>query len=364
MSLEGFSARQISHMQATTLDYFLKGPLFASHIKEKPLLAKMEGKTKSYTGAKEFISVGVRMQSGNNGVNDRITGMGPEDTVGFYNPANGLRANYVPREHHIGWKMSESELKKQGILVQDQPNKVGSGSRAAEVLAPVLEEAASDFAEQYAISMNDLLWGDGTADTSALHGIRSFILDIPTIGTVGGLTNAAYPRWRNYAFTAAFNGHSTFDADFGGNAITSNVAAGGALLQALTKLDRKLIKYGGRYDCIYCGDDFLDAMQKEIRANGGYSDTGFAQKQDGSMGEMYFKGRKVVYDPTLDDLGLSKRAYFWDPEDIKLMPLKGDWKRRRTPERPYNQFVFHQSLICTGQMTARRRNSAAVVDIA
>lgn len=365
MSMEGFSAAQIVHAQATSLDFHLKGKLFHNNIQSKPLLAKMEGKSKTFTGGKELITLGVRFQTGAAGVNDGVKGYSHTDQVGFYNPGNGLRASYVWREHHIGWTVSETELKRDGILVSDGPNRIGNtAKRAAHILAPVFDEAAADFAEQYAITMNDLMWSDGSADPSALHGLQSFILEIPTIGTVGGLSNVTYAPWRNFAFTAAFNGHMSFDANHGGDEITSNPASGGALLQALTKLDLQLTRRGGRWNNIHVGSDFLDAMQVEIRANGGYSDTGFTNRQDGSMGDMYFKGRKVVYDPTLDDLGMEKRAYLWDDNDIFLYALEGDWKRRRQPERPYDQFVFHQSLICTGQMVARRRNSAAVVDIA
>jgi hypothetical protein len=365
MSMEGFSAAQIVHAQATSLDFHLKGPLFASHIQSKPLLAKMESSAKPFTGGKELITIGVRFASGANGVNDGVKGYSHTAQVGFYNPGNGLRASYVWREHHIGWTVSETELKRDGVLVQDGPNRIGNNAkRAAHILAPVLDEAAADFAEQYAASMNALLWGDGSADPSGLHGLKSMILHIPTIGVVGGLSNATYARWRNFAFTAAFSGHGSFDANHGGNRITSNPANGGALLQALTKLDMQLTRRGGRWDCFHVGSEFLDAMQVEIRANGGYSDTGFTTKQDGSMGDMYFKGRKVIYDPTLDDIGESKYGYLWDSGDIYLNALEGDWKRRRQPERPYDQFVFHQSLVCTGQMVARRRNSAAVVEIA
>ena len=366
MSMEGFSAAQISHAQATGLDHYIRGPLFNSGIQEKPLVAKFESKAKTFPGGNENISIGVKFKTGNNGVNDKLSGFSHTDQVGFYNPANGLRANYVWREHHIGMTMSETELKRHGILVTDSPRKIPkSGSdRGMHILANVLDEANADYAEQYADTLNDLLWGDGSADPSALHGIRSFIHDIPTIGTVGGLSAITYPKWRNYAFTAAFNGDASFDADYGGNAITASAANGGALLTQLQKLWRMLRRYGAKPDSIHAGSEFIDAMEMEIRANGNYSDTGFTQKQDGSMGEMFFKRVPVIYDPTLDDLGRSKFAYIWDSADIRLYTLEGDWKRRRTPERPYDQFVFHQSILCTGQMVSHRRNGSAVVSIA
>lgn len=365
MSMEGFSAAQIAHAHATGLDHYIKGPLFNSGIQEKPTLAKMEKMAKTFPGGNENISIGVKFSTGAGGVNDGVTGFSHTDSVNFYNPNNGLRANYVWREHHLGMTLSETELKRHGILVGEEfdSTRRTRGDRGLHILANVLDEANADFAEQYADTMNDLIWGDGTADTSALHGLRAFILDIPTLGTCGGLSNVSYPKWRNRARTAAFAADGSFSADHGGGAVTSATADGGALCQVLQKEYRQLRRYGGKPDCFPAGSDFIDALETEMRANGYYSDSGFTGGGDLSVGEIKFKGVPVYYDPTLDDLGRSKYAYLWDSKDICLYALEGDWRRRRTPARPHDQFVSHQSLLCTGQMTARRRNSALVIQI-
>lgn len=366
MSMEGFSAAQIVHAMATGLDHYVRGPLFNSGIQDKPTLMAFESKAKQFEGGNENISIGVKFSTGAGGVNDGVTGFSHTDSVNFYNPGNGLRANYVWREHHIGMTMSETELKRHGILVDDKfDNKIRrANDRGLHILANVLDEANADFSEQYAATMNSLVWGDGTADSSALHGLRSFILDVPTVGIVGGLSNVTYPKWRNRAYTAAFAAHASYDAAHGGDKITSSSSNGGVLLQVLEDEWRQLRRYGGRPNRFVAGSTFISKMQTEIRANGQYSQVGFKQKQDGSMGEMYWKGITVEYDPTLDDLGRAKFAYVWDDSDIYLYALRGDWKRQRTPARPYNQFVFHQSLLCTGQMVARRRNSAGVYEVA
>ena len=366
MSMEGFSAAQIAHAMATGLDFYVKGPLFNSGIQDKPTLAKFEAKAKSFTGGNENISIGVKFETGNDGTNDSVSGFSHTDKVKFYNPNKGLRANYVWREHHIGMTMSETELKRHNILVDDKfDGKIRrKGDAGMTILANVLDEALADFAEQYARTMNNLIWGDGTGDPSALTGIRAHILDIPTLGVVGGLSNASYTKWRNRAYTAAFAAHGSFDAAFGGNRITSAATNGGVLIQILQKEWRQLRRYGAKPDCFAAGSDFIGALEVEIRANGNYSDNGFSKTQDGGMGDMYFKGVPIYYDPTLDDLGRSKFAYIWDSSDIYLYALEGDWKRQRTPARPYDEFVFHQSLLCTGQMVSRRRNGQMVMEIA
>ena len=368
MSMEGFSAAQIAHAQATGLDKYVRGQLFHNGIQKKPLLAKIEDGAKKMTvPGNENISLGVRFATGAGGTNDGVTGFSHNDTVNFYNPTNGLRANYVWREHHIGMELSETELKRHGILVGDEYQRTPRkrGDRGLEILANVLDEANADFTEQYADTMNTLMWGDGTADTSALHGLRSFILDIPTLGTVGGLSNVTYARWRNRARTNAFFTDGSFDAAHGGDRVTSSPANGGALLQVLQDEMVQLQRYGGMPNCWFGGSDFLTALQTEIRANGNYSDSGFSKEHDITVGKIRVPGLGTFqYDPTLDNLGRAKYAYIWDSNDIYLYAMDGDWRRQRTPARPYNQFVFHQSLLCTGQMVARRRNSSLVIEIA
>lgn len=365
MSQEGFSAAQIAHYSNITLDYFIRSELWEQGIQQKPLLAKMEATKKPFAAAKEKISYPMRFDRGAGGTDDGVTGYSHDDTVDFYNPGNALRAEYIWREHHLGITMTETELKQQGILVDESFANVkrNSGDRGLVVLTDLLDAANVDVAEQYAETMNALMWDDGTTDTSALAGMRSMILDIPTLGTVGGLSAVTYDRWRNRARTAAFAGDGSFDAAHGGGAVTSAPTNGGVLLQVLQQEFRQLRRYGGKPDCFFAGSDFIDAMETEIRANGNYSDIGFTKNQDGAVGEMMFKGVKVVYDPTLDDLSRSKYAYIWDSNHIHLRNLQGDWKRVRQRNQPYNQFVLHRSLVCTGQMCCKQRDSSLVIEI-
>ena len=365
MSLEGFSAAQIAHAQASSLDLFIKGPFKEIGIQDKPLLRIMEAGAKDFSGAKENISLPVRFERGANGVNDGLKGYSHRQKVGFYEPGNGRRANYIWREHHHGFTLSETELKTQGILVGDEFGSVSRsrGDRGITVLAGIMESANRDFMERYAETANTLFWGDGTADTSALHGILAFIADIPTIGTTGGISRATNPRWRNRSRTAAFFGHASYDAKWGGNKITSNVANGGALWQELGKEYRQLRRFGAKPNRFLAGSDFIDACEREIRANGNYSEVGFTKNQDGSIGEMKFKGMDVEYDPTLDDMGRAKWAYIWDDRLIYLQKLSGDWKRLRDPARPYDQFVLHKSMVCTGQVVSDQLDGALVVEL-
>lgn len=366
MSMDGLSAAQVQHLHNSTLDLYTKGPFKDIGLDEKPLLKRLEAKAKPFGAAKEYISLPVKFERGAGGVNDSVKGFSGAEVVGFYNPANGKRANYVWREHHIGITMTETELKGQGILVGDEfaGIKRNKGDRALVVLADIFEAANADWMERRAETMNALLWGDGSTDPAALHGIRAFIADIPTIGTVGGLSRATNTKWRNRARTAAFFAHASYDANWGGNRITSSAAGGGALITAMQDEWRQLRRFGGKPSIALAGSDFIAAYESEMRANGSYSMTGFTGSQDGAMGEVKFKGLTLEYDPTLDNMGRAKFCYMWDERNIVLRTLEGDWKRPRTPARPFNQFVLHKSMVDTGQLVSDQLDSAIVLEIA
>jgi hypothetical protein len=358
-----FTAGEISNIANAALDfYYNKGDTFKQAIQAKPLLRLMESSAKSFPGGKGNISLAVKGDYGAGGVNDHVVGYTHNDTVNFYTPANIKRVNYPWREHHIGLTLTHTELKIDGISVTDD---AGDGSslsnhsdRDVTVLVNLLQDKLEDFGEQYARSMNALLWGDGTSDAKALAGIQSIIADVPNAGTLGGLSRATNVWWQNRAATVAFG------AAAGRGPVTSATTNGGALLQFLQQEYRQLIRYGGRPSKFLAGSSFISAMEVELRANGNYSMTGFTGPQDGSMGSLKFMNCTIEYDPTLDDLGYAKRGYWWDPRHIYLMKEDGEWDHKFTPARPYNQFVMYKSMTHTGQMVAQQVNSALVVDIA
>ncbi len=358
-----FTAGELSNIANAALDfYYNKGDTFKQSIQAKPLLRMLEGSAKSFPGGKGNISLAVKGNYGAGGVNDHVVGYTHNDTVNFYTPANIMRVNYPWREHHIGLTLTHTELKIDGISVTDEGGDGSSLSnhsdRDVTVLVNLLQDKLEDFGEQYARSMNGLLWGDGTTDAKALAGMQSIIVDIPNAGTLGGLSRATNTWWQNRAATAAFGTAG------GRGPVASAPTNGGALLQFLQQEYRQLIRYGGKPSKMLAGSDLISAMEVELRANGNYTMTGFTGPQDGSMGSLKFMNTTVEYDPTLDDLGHSKRLYWWDPRHIYLMKEDGEWDHKFTPARPYNQFVMYKSMTHTGQMVAQQINSALVVDIA
>ena len=358
-----FTAGEISNIANAALDfYYNKGDTFKQSIQAKPLLRLLESSAKSFPGGKGNISLAVKGDYGAGGVNDHVVGYTHNDTVSFYTPANIKRVNYPWREHHMGLTLTHTELKIDGISVTDEGGDGSSLSnhsdRDVTVLVNLLQDKLEDFGEQYARSMNTLLWGDGTGDAKALAGMQSIIAAIPNAGNLGGLARSSNTWWQNRAATVAFGGAG------GRGPITSAAANGGALLQFLQNEYRQLIRFGGRPSKCLAGSAFINAMEIELRANGNYTMTGFTGPQDGSMGQLKFMNTVIEYDPTLDDLGFTKRAYWWDPRHIYLMKQDGEWDHKFTPARPYNQFVVYKSMTHTGQMVAQQINSSLVVAIA
>lgn len=366
-----FTAGELDNIANAALDFYLnKGEAFQQSLQARPMVRLMEGKAKSFPGGKGKISLAVQLAYGNSGTNDSLKGYTHNDQVVFYNPANIKRAEYTWREHHIGIEVTHTELKNDGLSVTSEMGDVSNhAGRDMTALVNLWENKLFDFGERYARSLNDLLWGDGTSDAKALAGIRALISANPTTGTVGGINRAtaANKQWRNRARTAAYATAVTGDgtlAGHGGGAVTSASTGGGVLWQVLQEEGRQLRRYGGMPDKFLAGSDFIGALEKEMRANGSYSDMGFRNRNnDGAMGPVLMDGTVIEYDPTLDDLGLAKRGYWFDSRHIYLMKMTGEWRKTHTPARPADQFVLNRSITSTGQLVAHQLNSALVIDI-
>ena len=366
-----FSAAELENIANAALDFYLdRGKVHAQTIQAKPLLAHFEGSKKTFPGGKEYISLAVKGAFGASGVNDTPAGFTHDDTVNFYTPKNIKRVNFPWFEHHHGIEVTLTELKKDGLSVTDtaMPGATSAHSgRDQTALANLFENKLEDMSEQYARGMNALFWGDGTADTKALAGIRSIILTNPLAGTVGGLDASltANSWWRNRARTAAYaTALGASAGPLGGGAVTSSASNGGALIQVMQYEWRQLRRYGDPKIKMFAGSAFINAYETEMRANGYYSQTGFKGAQDAAMGEVSFKGTPIMYDPTLDDLGLEKYCYGIDTNAILLMAMQGEWNRRHTPPRPHNQFLLRRSMTSTGNLVCNRRNTSFVWQIA
>jgi hypothetical protein len=353
-----FTAQELANIANSALDFYMgKGEVYAQAIQNKPMMRAFDSNARNFSGGKGFVSLAVK--SGQGGLN--LTGYTHDDQVNYGNPASTKRINFPWKEHFIGMGLTHTELKHDGITVtesgadQSTSNKDG---REEHALANILEEKVKDMNEDYAVAWDSLIHGDGSSDTKALAGIRAFILDDVDAGSTGGLSRVTNTWWRNRARTTATGG-----------TITSNPANGGALLQFLQTEQRQLDRFASnRRSRKFAGSDFIGAIETELRANGNYAQTGFARGGDGtidgSMPAVRFAGVEIVYDPTLDNLGLSKRMYDIDMNAIKLVYMTGEKMKKANPARPHDRFVMYQGMTSTAVMVAQRLNSSGVYDIA
>lgn len=84
------------------------------------------------------------------------------------------------------------------------------------------------------------------------------------------------------------------------------------------------------------------------------------------MDGISFMGTPIEYDPTLDDLGLQKRAYVIDMgrTGVRLLYLNGKRMKKHDPARPYDRYVMYNGITTTAVMIAKQLNTSAVYDIA
>lgn len=356
----------LAEVTASALPFYLdRGKVHYQTIQDKPLVKYMEQYAQDkLVGGSGDASVAIKGLFGNAGTNDSLRGYQLDDTLTFYNPTNTRRAAYNWKEMHIGITFSLTEMKVDGLVFGDGDtasaipganaprNFKKLSGREQTALTNMINEKFEDMSEQYARSYVALGWGDGVADPKAMAGLRAYIADDPTTGTVGGFSRATNTWWRNRTAVGA-------------NAIVSDPANGGNLIRVMKREIRQLRRFGGKPRIALCGIDFLEALENEYRANGSYYMEGTDKGEvDLDVGRVRIGPVRFEYDPALDDLSLQRRCYIWDPEAIFLLKMPGEWNKVHAPARPVNQMLVNRSVTCTGQVVARRLNSSGVYAVA
>lgn len=349
-----FTVAELDNIANSALNFYIdKGKVFANTIQDKPLLAVMDRKSKTFPGGKGAVDLAVKGQ-----YDTTLAGYTHDDTVSYVNPGKTKRALYNWKEHHIGIGLTLTELKKDGISVVDTMDsadlKMNRG-REETALANIFEEKLDDMAEGYARGMNGLLWGDGTTDPDALSGILAFIKDAPgaVASTVGGIDQnaAANSWWRNRV-----------------NLAIATTAGGDEMIEVVNAEMRQLARFGGRPDVALCGSDWMDRMEKQLRNRGQYTQTGFTGKQDIKHGDISHGNLVFKYDPTMDDIGTTlggatdfkKRCYIIDANHLTLRYMENEKMKRHSPARPHDKYVMYRAITTTGVLTANQLNCHGV----
>ncbi len=342
--------QQLDNVANAALDYHLsRGEVFSQSIQDKPLLREMTNRKKTFPGGKGNITIRVKGD-----YTTTVQGYSGDDTVSYKNPANIKTATFPWKELHWGIQVTLTELKNDGITVSDSATGQGESEhsdRDATVLANLFEDKIEDMAEGSARDLNRMYWLDGTQDSKKIPGIKSFIVDAPTSSAIiGGLDPVVNTWWQNRANLAIAVGVDP---------------AAQVLVNFLQTELRQLRRYGSPDHIALCGSDFLTQLEKELRAKGNYTLEGWAKsgKIDVGMADVSLKGINFEYDPTLDDMGETKRCYILDTKSIMPMVMDGEYMKKHNPARPAEKYVLYRAVTLTAGLVVKQRNTSGVYAI-
>lgn len=342
-----FSVKELEHAANSLIEYHFQTPKVKSQtLQERPLLEALTAKQTTFPGGKDAITVRVKGE-----YTTTIQGFSHDDEVSYANPANVKTATYPWKLVHAGITFSMHELIKGGISISDSTDGTGE-SRVTEqekiALVDMMKDKLEDMTEGTERGMNLMFWRDGTQDANLVPGITSFILDNPASATVvGGIDQSSNTWWRNRANVSIDGG------------TPSNLP----VLTVLQKEFRQLRRYGGRPNLLLAGSDMIEQLEKELKAKGEFTNTGFNRNIDLSVGDVSFKGMTVQYDPTLDDLSKSKYLYVLDTRTIFPKVVSGEDMKKHTPARPENKYVFYRAVTWVGGLVCNQRNANGVYAI-
>lgn len=341
-----FTVQELENAANAALDYYMdRGEVFSSTIQHKPLLRELLKTKKDFPSGNANISVGVKGD-----YTTTIQGYTHDDTVTYKNPANIKRAAFPWKEIHWGISCTMTELKKDGITIADTTDGTGDerhSGREVTALANLLDDKLEDMKEGAERGLQTMFWQDGTQDAKQIPGIRSFIVDAPTTGIVGGIDSAVNSWWQNRAnLTISVGSDPTVQV----------------LVNFLQTELRQLRRYGNPKHIALCGSDFLTELEKELRSKGNYTLDGWDKKGaiDIAMADIALKGVMFEYDPSLDDLGYAKRCYMLDTKSIKLMPMEDEYMKKHSPARPEDKYVIYRAVTMTAGLTIKQRNTSGV----
>lgn len=337
---------------------YIKSDAIKQTVQDKPLLRILTENMKDFPGGNLQVSSPVQGQFMSDAAGF-IQGYSEDDTLTFAQAQNLLRCNYQWYEVHAGLEVSWTEMKKDGITV-DEDNRIKEhpGADTVRIVTSLFQNRLDDFAESWARGINKMLWLDGSQDAKQTPGLTSILTDNPSTGTTGGLSRVTYPWWR----------HRT---RIGATAITPS-AANQTLTKTLRSEILQLCRYGGKPDYALCGSGALDGLQLEVTDKGIYTQDGAwtSKKQDLGMKGFTLSGfagamsmLNFEYDPTMDDLGLSKRIYVFDSRRLRLRPMKNEWNKVITPARPYQYMVFFKSMTNTCALECTQLNACGVYEL-
>jgi hypothetical protein len=346
-----FTLEQIENVANSVLDFHMdkgKKPVY-QHIQDKPLLSKLRPKQKSIPGGKGRVDMPVVLETAS-----QLQGFTYDDTVSYGSPAKNRRVSYAYRLFHIGIQTTTHELIHEGISVVDTAqgkNMTDHSERELILLTDIFEGKVADMQEGFDHDLNQMFWLDGTQPApgggASFQGVLSVVVDSPSSAVVvGGLDQQANVRWRNRA-----------------NLTITVSATTQGVLRVLDSEMPQLRRFGGKPNLMLAGSAMIDEIKQEQRQKGVFTQTGWAKDgQDLSVGDAQFDNIPIFYDPTLDDIGYSKRLYVLEIAKPGIFPfvVDGEDEKLHNPARPPEKYAIYRAKTWVGGLACNRRNGCGV----
>jgi len=270
-------------------------------------------------------------------------GISGADVLTFRSSDGAIQTTFPVRWMHAGFQITHDELMMQGVEIS-KDNNTKSNEDDQVKLFDALQLKKADYQESIMYARNMTLWLDGTQDAKAIPGIKAIITDDPTQGATGGI-NRVNVWWRHIARTGVGGALPMLQYSKADQTLTETINAD----------IRQLENYGGKLDVALAGSDVCDAYEREARAKGLLTQTGWTD----ALTNVKVRGIKVgsleiEYDPTLDQIGEAKSIYMWDSRKLRLRPQKKQWGRVTNQNQPSDQFVMLMSTTDRGGLVTRQ----------
>ena len=351
-----FTSAELTQLGYVALDHYLRNKPIDEIARERPLLAKLMSKKKSFPGGKQFVTEQVRFQYDSN-----FQWYFGDDTV-TYNRKDTVRQTQFPwAGAHDGFSLNEDLLLANGITVTDNAGPSTNSGAEMLQLTNLFEENIETLRLGFEEMLDYDIHLDGTHDAKAIAGLDLLVALDPTTGTVGGIDRATNVWWRNNA-----------------------VASSTDIIEDMEKMWRDCTLNGGRPDFIIAGSAFVDAFRAaakdEISRYTILKTSGENAQMDPSIEAMatstglHFQGVPIVWDPTFDVLDAdsagssattpySNRCYMLNTKHMTLRPAAGHDMVARKPERAAENYIWYWGLTFKGALTMNRSNCHGVISI-
>jgi hypothetical protein len=313
-----------------------------------------------------FVSNKIDTPGGNTYFNEKVRIANDSNYQNYYgddqvtyNRKDTVRlAKYPWSNFHDGFGVNEDELAANGINLIDstEPQQV-SDNEKFQIVDMMKENFATlklGAQENFSLEVHQ----DGSGNTKAVPGLDFIVSTTPTVGVVGGIDASLATYWRN-------------------NASMAIASTAGVLTTQMEVMFRACMLYGKRMpNKIICGQTFLDKYRAEFQATivrQAQTNGKMLAAADVGTEDLYFHGIKLEWDPDFERLDVllgaitypwTKRCYFLQSDSIKMRPVKGHWMVNRKPPRLYDRYVYYFGITSKYRITARQRNSMAVLSVA